>query len=155
MPTTKSIAYTASERAIDLPVPLSMLAISPSIQDLAFLEDRIKDADWKLYIAHTYREAVGELRRVRVPVVLSECELPDGNWKDVLGYLAPMIERPRLIVFSRNADDRLWAEVLNLGASDLLITPFREHELVFAIGSAWLAWESEQQHRQSRKYAHG
>ena len=71
-------------------------------------------------------------------MVLSELQLPDGNWKDVLGQLAPMIQRPRLIVFSRNADNRLWEEVLNLGAFDLLITPFREHELVFAIGSAGL-----------------
>jgi hypothetical protein len=66
-----------------------------------------------------------------------------------------MIERPRLIVFSRNADDRLWTEVLNWGAFDLLKTPFREHELVFAIGSAWLNWEGEQEGRQTRKYAHG
>jgi DNA-binding response OmpR family regulator len=155
MPTIKPIVYGARERAIDLPVPLSMLAISTSIQDLAFLEDRFKEADWKLYIAHTYREALGELSRIRVPVVLSECQLPDGNWKDVLGQLALMIERPRLIVFSRNAEDRLWAEVLNLGAFDLLTTPFREHELVFTIGSAWLDWEGEQQHRRTRKYAHG
>ena len=90
-----------------------------------------------------------------LPVVLSECQLPDGNWKDVLGQLAPIIERPRLIVFSRNADDRLCAEVLNLGAFDFLITPFREHELVFAIGLAWLDWEGERERRQSWKYAHG
>ena len=88
-------------------------------------------------------------------MVLSELQLPDGNWKDVLGQLAPMIQRPRLIVFSRNADNRLWEEVLNLGAFDLLITPFREHELVFSIGSAWLDWEGEQEDHQSRKYAHG
>ena len=153
MPTTKSAVYGTRDQAIDLPVPLSTLAISPSIEDLAFLEDRFKEAHWKLYIAHTYREALAELSRTRVPVVLSECQLPDGNWKDVLGQLSPMIERPRLIVFSRNADDRLWEEVLNLGAVDLLITPFREHELVFAIGSAWLDWEGEQERRQSRKYA--
>jgi DNA-binding response OmpR family regulator len=155
MPTTKSVVYGTRDEAIDLSVPLSTLVISSSIEDLAFLEDRFKEAHWKLYIAHTYREALAELCRIRVPVVLSECQLPDGNWKDVLGQLAPMIERPRLIVFSRNADDRLWAEVLNLGASDLLMTPFREHELVFAIGSAWLDWEGERERRPSRKYAHG
>jgi hypothetical protein len=90
-----------------------------------------------------------------VPVALCECQLPDGNWKDVLGRLAPMIERPRLIVFSRRADDRLWAEVLNLGGVDLLITPFRDPELVYAIGSAWLDWEGEEKQRRSRKYAIG
>jgi DNA-binding NtrC family response regulator len=151
MPTTKSVLYGTRDQAIDLSVPLSALAISPSIEDLAFLEDRFTDAHWKLSIAHTYREALTELSRIRVPVVLSECRLPDGSWKDVLGQLAPMIERPRLIVFSQHADDRLWAEALNLGAFDLLITPFREHELVFAIGSAWLDWDCERERRQSRK----
>jgi DNA-binding response OmpR family regulator len=155
MPTNKTAVHDARDQAINLPVRLSVLAISRSVEDLAFLDDRFKAARWKLYIAHTYREALAQLGRLRVPVVLSEWKLPDGNWKDVLGQLAPMIERPRLIVFSRNADNRLWEEVLNLGACDLLITPFREHELVFAIGSAWLDWEGEQEDHQSRKHAHG
>jgi DNA-binding response OmpR family regulator len=155
MPTSKTAVFGARNQAIDLPVPLSTLAISPSIEDLAFLEDRLKEAHWKFYIARTYREASAELSRIKVPVVLSECQLPDGNWKGVLRRLAPMMERPRLIVFSRNADDRLWSEVLNLGAFDLLITPFREHELVFAIGSAWLNWEGERDRRQARMYAYG
>jgi len=155
MSTTKTVVNEARDHAIDPPVLLSALAISPSIEDLAFLENRFKEAHWELYIARSYRESRAELGRIRVPVVLSECQLPDGNWKDVLGRLAPMIERPRLIVFSRNADDRLWTEVLNWGAFDLLKTPFREHELVFAIGAAWLNWEGEQEGRQTRKYAHG
>ena len=58
-----------------------------------------------------------------------------------------MLHRPRLIVFSRQVDDRLWAEVLNLGGFDVLATPFRKEELMFAIGSAWLDWQSEQTHR--------
>jgi DNA-binding response OmpR family regulator len=155
MSTTKTVVCRARDRAIERPVRLSALAVSPSIEDVAFLEDRFKEAHWKLYIARTYREALSELSRIRVPVVLCECQLPDGNWKDVLSGLAPMLEPTRLIVFSRNADDRLWAEVLNLGASDLLTTPFHEPELVFAIGSAWLHWEGEQERRQSRKGAHG
>ena len=77
-----------------------------------------------------------------MPVVFCECPLPDGNWKDVLGQLAPMPDRPRLIVFSRHADERLWAEVLDFGAFDLLATPFREGELVFTVGSAWLDWKA-------------
>jgi DNA-binding response OmpR family regulator len=154
MPTSKTV-HDARDQAIDLPVGLSALAISRSVEELALLEDRFKEARWKLYVARTYREALAELGRIRVPVVLCECQLPDGNWKDVLGRLAPMIERPRLIVFARKADDGLWADVLNLGAFDLLTTPFREPELVFAIGSAWLDWEGEQEQRQSWKYAIG
>jgi DNA-binding response OmpR family regulator len=120
MPTTRSPIYGAGERACIRPGRLSSLAISPSIENLSFLEGRFREAHWKLYMATTYKEALAELSRRRLPVVLCECQLPDGNWKDVLGRLAPMLERPRLIVFSRHADDRLWTETLNLGGFDLL-----------------------------------
>jgi len=132
------------------PNTVSSLAISPFTQDLAFLEQKFRDADWKLYIAHTYREALIQLSYVRVPIVICECQLPDGNWKDVLSQLAPMLDRPRLIVVSRNADERLWTEVLDQGAFDLLATPFGEAELVSAIGWAWLDWIGEQERHRSR-----
>jgi DNA-binding response OmpR family regulator len=132
------------------PNTVSSLAISPFTEDLAFLEQKFQEADWKLYVARTYREALIQLSRVRVPIVLCECQLPDGNWKDVQSQLAPMLDRPRLIVVSRHADERLWTEVLNQGAFDLLATPFREAELVFAIGWAWLDWTGEQERHQSR-----
>jgi DNA-binding response OmpR family regulator len=153
MPTTKSLTYGADDRAFEYPFRLSSLVVSPSGEDLSFLESRFEEAHWKLYTAGTYRDTLAELSKHQVPVILSECQLPDGNWKDVLSRLAPMPDRPRLIVFSRHADDRLWAEVLNLGGFDVLATPFRKEELVFAIGSAWLHWHSEQAHRQSGKHA--
>jgi DNA-binding NtrC family response regulator len=150
MPRTASLVYRADDLAFERPVRLSSLAISPCVEDLTFLESRFREAHWKLYMAGTYREALAELSKKRLPVVLCECQLPDGNWKDVLSRLAPMLERPRLIVFCRHADYRLWTEVLSLGGFDLLATPFREDELVFTIGSAWLDWEGEQELRRSR-----
>ena len=48
--------------------------------------------------------------------------------------------RLRLIVTSRLADDRLWAEALNLGAYDVLAKPFERMELVRSVSSAWLHW---------------
>lgn len=152
MPTIKSFGHAVGDQEF---AQLSSLAVSPHAEDLAFLESRFKEANWTLYMAGTYRGALAELSRIRVPVVLSECQLPDGDWKDMLSQLASMPERPRLIVFSRNADDRLWSEVLNLGGFDLLAMPFREAELVFAIGSAWLDSKSEQEYRRSRRSAHG
>jgi DNA-binding response OmpR family regulator len=152
MPATKKCAHGAAYPAIESPVRLSSLAISTSAEDLAFLKSRFKEANWKLHVASTYQEGLAELSRIRVPLILSECQLPDGNWKDLLSQLALVLERPRLIVFSRHADERLWAEVLNWGAFDLLATPFREDELAFTIGSAWLDWKDEQEH--DRHYAH-
>ena len=89
-----------------------------------------------------------------MPVVLCASKLPDGDWKDVLSQLAPMPDRPRLIVFSRTADESLWAEVLNAGAFDLLATPFNDEELIFTICSAWLDWKGEQECHPLRMHSH-
>lgn len=136
-------------------VARACLAVSSSREDLSFLASKLQEGHWQLYTARSYREALAELSRRRVPVVLCECQLPDGNWKDLLSQLAPMLEPPRLIAFSRNADEALWAEVLNMGAFDLLATPFREEELMFTIDSAWLDWEGEQEQHRLGTYSPG
>jgi len=47
---------------------------------------------------------------------------------------------PFLVVTSRLADDRLWAEALNLGAYDVLAKPFDKTEVNRIVRSAWLRW---------------
>ena len=150
MSTTNNPVYRAAARAFGRPVRLSSLAISPSVEDLSVLNGIFNDAafkraPWELHLAGTYREALAQLSDKQVFVILSECRLPDGSWKDVLNQIVPMLERPRLIVFSRHADERLWAEVLNSGGFDLLATPFRKEEVIFALSSARLDWEPEQE----------
>jgi DNA-binding response OmpR family regulator len=117
------------------------LAVSPFNEDLSFLQCMFDDANWKLLTAHTYQEGMAQLSRALIPIVLCDCQLPDGDWKDVLSRLAPMLEPPRVIVVSHDADERLWLEVLSLGGFDLLTTPFREVEVGYAIGTAWLDWK--------------
>jgi DNA-binding NtrC family response regulator len=129
------------------PNKVSILAVSPFSDDVAFLQDKFEEANLKLCVARTIQGALIQLRRVRVSIVICERQLPDGNWKDVLRHLAPLVDRPNLIVVSRQIDVRLWSEVLNQGAFDLLATPFREAELAFVIGSAWLNWTGEQERR--------
>jgi DNA-binding NtrC family response regulator len=121
------------------------LAISANEANLLFLEDMFNDANWKLYKAHTYREAMLQLDRDGMPIIICECRLPDGSWKDVLSHLAPLGDRPRLIVISKHADETLWSEVLDLGGFDLLGTPLKEFEAGYVIGSAWLDWKNEQE----------
>ena len=76
-----------------------------------------------------------------VGVVITDAELPDGNWQGLLEAVSRLPGFPSLIVSSRLADERLWAEVLNLGGYDVLLTPFEPGE-VFRVGSAaWRAWE--------------
>ena len=119
------------------------LAISQNERDLAFLQYMFDDANWTLYKARTYRAAMFQLSRNQVHVIICECQLPDGNWQDVLSHLAPWADRPRLIVISNHADERLWSEVLAMGGLDVLATPLKETELAYVIGSAWLDWKDE------------
>jgi hypothetical protein len=73
-------------------------------------------------------------------VVICQHSLPDGDWKLMLAGLDRIDVRPSLIVSSRLADDRLWAEVLNLGAFDLLLgAPFEPEEVLRVTESA--CWE--------------
>jgi len=47
---------------------------------------------------------------------------------------------PPVIVTSRVADERMWAEVLNLGGYDVLATPFGSEEVIRTVTSAWSLW---------------
>ena len=49
-----------------------------------------------------------------------------------------MMDPPLLIVTSRFADERLWAEALNVGAYDVLAKPFERDEVNRVLTSAWV-----------------
>src|SRR5947208_1062918 len=57
-------------------------------------------------------------------------------WKDLLRHLWTMEFPPALVVADRLADERLWAEVLNLGGYDLLTKPFVEKEVIHVLSTA-------------------
>ena len=58
-------------------------------------------------------------------------------------HVNAMPNAPSLIVTSRLADDRLWAEALNLGAWDVLAKPFHVTEVIRSVRSAWQHWHDE------------
>jgi DNA-binding NtrC family response regulator len=62
-------------------------------------------------------------------VILTAANLPDGNWLDVLHLTRESPHQIEVIVTHPHADARFWAEVLNLGAYDLLAQPFYEPEV--------------------------
>jgi DNA-binding NtrC family response regulator len=46
-------------------------------------------------------------------------------------------------VTSRAADERLWAEALNLGAYDVLAKPFDPTEVCRIVSLAWMHWAEQ------------
>ncbi|HWB86093.1 MAG TPA: hypothetical protein VG675_18260 [Bryobacteraceae bacterium] len=74
----------------------------------------------------------------QVSVVVCAQKLPEGSWRTMLDMTRAVSRPPALIVTSKHPDDRLWAEVLNLGAYDLLAEPFRPDEVFRALNLALL-----------------
>jgi hypothetical protein len=104
---------------------------------------------WNLHHAFGCKDAIRLLERHPVPVVICASNLPDGDWKLFFDDSGRLPCPPRLIVASRLADARLWGEVLNVGAYDLLATPFDAPEL-FRVGFlAWHSWR-DQRMRESK-----
>ncbi len=98
---------------------------------------------WKLMVKPNCREAQAFLRQHRLPLVICDDEMPDSNWRLLLDSLADLADPPSLIVSSRLADERLWAEVLNLGGYDVLPTPFDSGEVSRVALLAAEFWERQ------------
>jgi len=122
---------------------VTVLSISPLEPDHTLLESIIRHSRWSLFKADSLASALSILRRHEISVVLCERDLQPGRWTDILDHLRELDRPPALIVTSRLADERLWAEALNLGAWDVLAKPFDQREVIHGIRIAW-------QHRRDR-----
>jgi DNA-binding NtrC family response regulator len=89
-----------------------------------------------MYRVSNCNEALHVLDGLNPSVVLVEADLPTGNWKRLLDRVSDLQRSPEVIVFSRLADVRLWAEVLTLGGYDLLQVPFEAEEVLRTISMA-------------------
>jgi DNA-binding NtrC family response regulator len=125
--------------------PITVLNLDPVEADHASLEDIFGRSEWKLTSSTTVEAALELLRRNRIPILFCESDLRPGMWQELLAQLMSFPDPPYLIVTSRLADDRLWAEALNLGAYDVLAKPFDQTEVTRIVGSAWLRWANRAQ----------
>jgi CheY-like chemotaxis protein len=136
---SKMCTQTPALRKQHVPV----LLVSSHQPDRDSLSQILSRPQWKLLGSSRYREALLFLRQSRVPLVICNGELPDCNWRLLLDSLADLPDPPKLIVSSRLADERLWAEVLNLGGYDVLPTPFDAGEVLRVALQAAECWERQ------------
>ncbi len=117
----------------------TVLLVSPSIEDYRTLERIFGDSCWQLQGALTALDALDAIGRdpLGIAVIICDHHLTVYDWRWLLGQLDQLPAPPSLIVASRVADERLWAEVLNLGAFDLLLGgPFEPEEVLRVTESA-------------------
>jgi DNA-binding NtrC family response regulator len=121
--------------------PAPILVISPYGEDYIHLPEILNDPHWEWYEAQGCAQALNLLNIREIGVVICELDQPDGSWRDLLEGAVNMAAPPNLIVCSRLADERLWAEVLNLGGYDVLAKPFDREEVLRVVFLAWDWWE--------------
>jgi DNA-binding NtrC family response regulator len=120
--------------------PITLLLVSPLDDDHACLRAIIGHSRWRLLHARGIESGLALLRQYEIAVVLCERDLPPGTWMDLFQHTTALQNAPSLIVTSRLADERLWAEALNLGAWDVLAKPFDRLELIRSVKLAWDHW---------------
>ena len=139
----QSAIETNATRLVTSPGILTVLSVSPIQEDHLSLQSIISHSRWMLFKADTLSFALDLLEQQEITVVLCERSLVTGTWFDMLEHITAMRNAPSLIVTSRLANDRLWAEALNLGAWDVLAKPFDRSEVLRSVKSGWQHWHDQ------------
>ena len=125
------------------PSPLRVMAVSTSEEDHDFLRRMLREFQCEMQSAYTRAEAVDIMRAEPVPVIISDRDLPDGTWRDILDESARQANPSYVIVTSQLAyDAHLWCEVLHFGGDDVLATPFEPTEVAHRISTGWCRWDA-------------
>jgi DNA-binding response OmpR family regulator len=95
------------------------LIVSPFLEEHTYLRRVLGRARCKAESAFNEAEGQAIQTAKRPSLIVCDSDLPDGSWRDFLAATVGA-EIPLLIVTSRLADERLCAEVLNLGGYDVL-----------------------------------
>ena len=102
---------------------MRVLFISPFPRDAAALQEILEDG-----VDHVFnlKQARNRLKVKQFDAILCESVLEDGVWMDTLLLAGESVP---VVVTDQCATERLWAEVLNRGAYDLLVKPFERCEV--------------------------
>jgi DNA-binding NtrC family response regulator len=118
----------------------TVLTVSLNDEDRVSLE-RIFNRHWTVIASDTVASALFVLRETPIPIVICDCDITSGTWEEMLDHISTLPDPPLLIVTSRLADERLWAEALNLGAWDVLAKPFDANEVTRIVSVAQQHWQ--------------
>ncbi|MBI4465489.1 MAG: response regulator [Acidobacteria bacterium] len=115
--------------------PRVLLVMSP-MRRLPLMQ-LLEKAGLEVFATGSRREAQQKLESsFSFDLACIDAELPDGTWRDVLLSIFGSRRQCEVIVCSRCGDERLWADVLQCGAYDLIVEPYAERETLRIFQSA-------------------
>ena len=103
--------------------------------------DEIKAALGKMAVpteqAQTLAEAKHVLSDINPPLLaVTESELPDGKWSDIVSFSEKASSRVNVIVVGRTIDANLYASAIEVGAFDYIAPPFEGVDLAHVVRCA-------------------
>jgi two-component system response regulator PilR (NtrC family) len=113
-----------------------VLFVSPRSDDATTLSRMLGSLSVQIEYVADLAHARAMIREGNYPVILTEANLRDGTWLDVLDLAHRVTPRSEVIVTDATADARFWAEVLNMGAYDLIAQPFATGEVQRILSNA-------------------
>jgi len=113
-----------------------VLFVSPDVEAAGKLAGIVKDLPARLSHVATLAEANRRAAGEPYGVILTEAELPDGTWRDMLRLSLRLQDGPPVVVTSTHADTRLWLDAVDAGAMDVVAKPFDRSELSRILGNA-------------------
>lgn len=114
-----------------------VLFVSPRREDATTLSSMLRSLSVPIEYVADLAQARAMIRDGKYPVILTEANLNDGTWRDILELARRAAPRSEVIVTDAGADARFWAEVLNMGAYDLIAQPFAAGEVQRILSNAY------------------
>lgn len=127
-----------------------VLVVMPSHRRLGLLPI-LEQSGMEVYVVGNFRDAQQKLADQSYDLLFVDAELPGGSWQHLVEAVSTLGKNCEVIVCSRCGDERLWAEVLQCGAYDLIPEPYDEREVARI---AQCAMDSQYLRRFCRNAAH-
>ncbi len=125
---------------------VEVLSVGPLPETHRMLRSILQHTNWRIHCVESRQEACRLLRDHPLGVVISEDQLPDGTWRDLLTDVSETAARPYVIVTSRLSDEKLWMEVIEAGGFDVLARPLESSEVRRVIAVGWRHWHDRATH---------
>jgi CheY-like chemotaxis protein len=125
------------QNRFDIAPGRKVLSVSTVPEDHDSLRRILPDPNWRVTAAFSCQQAITHLCRDRMDVIVCNCQLADGSWRDILSYIAELTEPPVVVVTSSVAGADLRAQVRTLGGFEVLSQPFRAEEVSRVVIAAW------------------
>jgi DNA-binding NtrC family response regulator len=101
------------------------------------LEETLKLQDIRTNHARQCAEATKALKEPGgIDLVLTDVELADGTWKDVIRLVRRQAQNTPVIVMSRVVSMRLYLDTQDGGAADFIVPPMAARDLAYALTTA-------------------